>query len=204
MPKWHSGHSKRSCFQVKAFLRASGMHVTRHRDKSRAEIKALLQRTFIRVSPMQAGRIPAILLHQTGVERIVANAGVGGWPGLSRRHTGVPHSSGACPERSRRVLGAGVGLSLEPSLPPAFKKTCGPTRHSSGRRTRARRMFACMPWGLRRYRLRRMLLKARILSNCRGIFAIYFRCSSTIPIQQALESGGRHVRGRPKAAYRRS
>ena len=53
-------------------------------------------------------------------------------------------------------------------------------------------------------RLHRMLLKARILSNCCGIFAIYFRLCSKIPIQQALESGGRHVRPRPKVAYRRS
>ena len=53
-------------------------------------------------------------------------------------------------------------------------------------------------------RLHRMRLKARILSNCCGIFAIYFRFCSKIPIQHALESGGMHVRARPKAAYRRS
>ena len=52
-------------------------------------------------------------------------------------------------------------------------------------------------------RLHWMRLKARILSNCCGIFAIYFRFCSKIPIQQALESAA-GVCARPKAAYRRS
>jgi hypothetical protein len=63
-------------FHVEASSRPSGINVTRHRDKSRAEIKVLLQWTFIGGPPMAVGRIATILGHQIGFEPIVAYSSV--------------------------------------------------------------------------------------------------------------------------------